>query len=61
MRIRSRRKLSMWSSLPPYLGGKRRLCPVIFREIDRVVPRRLWEGMTFLDAFLGGGSAPSRR
>jgi len=46
----------MWSALFPYLGGKRKLCPLIFREIDRVVPRRLWSGLTFLDAFLGGGS-----
>ena len=53
---RSRRKLAMWSALPPYLGGKRRLCPLIFREIDRVLPRRLWPGRTFLDGFLGGGS-----
>src|SRR2546428_4248549 len=51
-----RRRLRMWSALYPYLGGKRRLCPLIFREIDRVVPRRLWSGLTFLDAFLGGGS-----
>ncbi len=46
----------MWSALYPYLGGKRRLCPLIFREIDRVVPRRHWASLTFLDAFLGGGS-----
>src|SRR5882724_8428883 len=51
-----RRRLKMWSALYPYLGGKRRLCPIIFREIDRVVPRRLWAGLTFLDGFLGGGS-----
>src|SRR5438093_12073987 len=54
--LKSRRKLAIWSALPPYLGGKRRLCPRIFREIDRVLPRRLWAGRTFLDAFLGGGS-----
>src|SRR4030095_6826879 len=54
--MRSRKKLSMWSALYPYLGGKRRLCPLIFREIDRVLPRRLWPGLAFLDAFLGGGS-----
>jgi adenine-specific DNA methylase len=47
---------SKWSSLPPYLGGKRRLCPVIFREIDRVLSRENWPGLTFLDAFEGGGS-----
>jgi len=39
------------------LGGKRRLCPVIFREIDRIISRRRWRELTFLDAFLGGGSA----
>jgi adenine-specific DNA methylase len=50
------RKLAIWSSLPPYLGGKRRLCPTIFREIDRIVPRRTWARLTFLDGFLGGGS-----
>ena len=54
--IRSRKRLSMWSALPPYLGGKRRLCPLIFREVDRIVPRRRWRDLRFLDAFLGGGS-----
>jgi 16S rRNA G966 N2-methylase RsmD len=29
---------------------------VIFREIDRVLPREHWSGRTFLDGFLGGGS-----
>src|SRR5439155_16892352 len=53
---KSRKKLTMWSALPPYLGGKRRLCPLIFREIDRILPRRTWCDLTFLDAFLGGGS-----
>jgi len=46
----------MWGALYPYLGGKRRLCPVVFREIDRVVPRRMWSGLTLLDAFSGGGA-----
>ncbi len=46
----------MWSALPPYLGGKRRLCPLIFRELDRILPRRTWPSLTFLDGFLGGGS-----
>src|SRR5881397_3020995 len=54
--LKSRKKLTLWASLPPYLGGKRRLCPLIFREIDRLVPRRLWARLTFLDGFLGGGS-----
>jgi len=50
----------MWRpflALPRYFGGKRRLCPLIFREIDLVVPRRRWPELTFADAFLGGGSA----
>ncbi|MBU2691247.1 MAG: DNA adenine methylase [Candidatus Eisenbacteria bacterium] len=50
------KRLTLWSSLPPYLGGKRRLCPLIFREVDRILPRKLWPGLTFLDGFLGGGS-----
>ena len=54
-RTRSR-KLAIWSALPPYLGGKRRLCPLIFREADRILPRQHWPRMTFLDGFLGGGS-----
>ena len=55
MRTRSR-KLAIWRALPPYLGGKRRLCPLIFRELGRVVPRRLWPQLTLLDGFLGGGA-----
>ena len=53
---RSRKKLSLWRALPPYLGGKRRLVSTIFREIDRLVSRRQWPQLTFLDGFLGGGS-----
>ena len=56
MRRTRTRKLAIWSALPPYLGGKRRLCPLIFREVDRILPRRTWAGITFLDGFLGGGS-----
>lgn len=52
----TRRKLPFFTALFPYLGGKRRLCPVIFREIDRLLPRRHWAVRTFLDGFLGGGS-----
>ena len=48
------RRQSYWASLPPYLGGKRKLCPVIFREIDRVLPRGHWQSLHFFDAFAGG-------
>lgn len=43
-------------SLPPYLGGKRRLCPAIFRELDTVLPREHWPSLRFVDAFSGGCS-----
>jgi 16S rRNA G966 N2-methylase RsmD len=61
LRVRSRngstrRRYSFFDALIPYLGGKRRLAPLIFREIDRVVPREHWHNLAFLDAFLGGGS-----
>ena len=56
MKAARSRKLAIWGALPPYLGGKRRLCPLIFREIDRVLPRRHWREHAFLDGFLGGGS-----
>jgi len=50
----------MWRpfrALPRYFGGKRKLCPVIFREIDQIFPRATWGKLTFVDAFLGGGAA----
>ena len=55
-RGRSHRRIAFFGALFPYLGGKRRLCPLIFREVDRLLPRRHWAGKTFLDGFLGGGS-----
>jgi adenine-specific DNA-methyltransferase len=48
--------LGAFRALPPYLGGKRRLSPIIFREIDRVLPREHWHDLTLLDGFLGGGA-----
>ncbi len=42
MNRRRSRRLSLWRALPPYLGGKRRLCPLIFRKVDRILPRRDW-------------------
>lgn len=50
------RRLGMWGALPPFNGGKRRLCGLIFGAIDRVVPRAAWPSLTFVDGFLGGGS-----
>lgn len=56
VKAKGRRRLSMWGALPPYLGGKRRLCPLIFRELDRILARRFWPDLTLLDGFMGGGS-----
>lgn len=49
----------MWSgfqALPAYFGGKRKLCPRIFKEIARVYPPATWSRLRFVDPFLGGGS-----
>jgi adenine-specific DNA methylase len=43
-------------ALPAYLGGKRRLCPLLFGLLNEAIERERWRGMTFLDPFLGGGS-----
>lgn len=49
-------RLKMFDALLPYFGGKRRLCPVIFSHIASVVPREKWQGMVFVDVFLGSGA-----
>ncbi len=43
-------------ALPAYVGGKRRLCPLIFGLLSSVLPERDWPGLRFVDPFLGGGS-----
>jgi len=45
-----------FEALPAYFGGKRRLCPRIFREIARVHPRETWPSLRLVDPFFGGGS-----
>lgn len=45
-----------FDALVPYFGGKRRLCPRLFREIARVYPRETWQRLRLVDPFLGGGS-----
>jgi len=46
--------LKMFNALLPYFGGKRKLCPVIFRHIAKYLPREKWQGAVFVDAFLIG-------
>ncbi len=43
-------------ALPPYLGGKRRLAPLIFALIAEAVPRTAWASCRLLDPFSGGGA-----
>jgi len=47
---------SPFAALPSYFGGKRKLCPRIFREIARYIPQRKWPECTLLDPFAGGCS-----
>ena len=43
-------------ALPPYLGGKRRIAPLLFAELDRHMPRASWGGLHLLDPMCGGGA-----
>jgi hypothetical protein len=47
---------SFLAALPAYLGGKRRLCPVLFALLGEAIEHERWRRMTFVDPFLGGGS-----
>ena len=46
----------VFNGLPPYLGGKRRLVPIIFASLATVVPPAVWPSLKFLDPMSGGGS-----
>ncbi|MCK5590666.1 MAG: DNA adenine methylase [Candidatus Pacebacteria bacterium] len=48
--------LKMFDALLPYFGGKRKLCPIIFKYISKHFPREKWQGAVFVDAFLGSGA-----
>ena len=48
--------LEMFNALLPYFGGKRKLCPIIFKQIAKHIPRNNWHRLTFVDAFLGSGA-----
>jgi len=47
---------NLYSALPAYLGGKRRLVPLIFALLARHLPGDRWPGSTFLDPMSGGGA-----
>jgi hypothetical protein len=43
-------------ALPAYLGGKRRLAPLILARLANILPRSAWSHTSFLDPFSGGGA-----
>ena len=53
---RSHRDPRFFRALPPYLGGKRRLSPLIFSLLCEQLPRSAWSSSSFLDPFCGGGA-----
>lgn len=54
--MRQLSRLSFFNALPPYLGGKRRLIPWLFKHLAKVIPASEWSSLTFMDGFLGGGA-----
>jgi hypothetical protein len=50
------KRFGPFDALPAYLGGKRKLAPLIFALLATRVSRSSWPQFTFVDAFLGGGS-----
>ena len=47
---------TFFNALPPYLGGKRRLAPLIFAALERELPRTRWSSSVLVDPFCGGGA-----
>ncbi len=47
---------AFFDALPPYLGGKRRLCPLIFSVLRDTIPWHERHELTLLDPFCGGGA-----
>ena len=43
-------------ALPPYLGGKRRLVPLILADLGAELPAAEWPGTSFCDPMCGGGA-----
>lgn len=47
---------TFFRALPPYLGGKRRLAPLITALLAEVIPPGDWRGTRLLDPMCGGGA-----
>lgn len=48
--------LPFFDALPAWLGGKRRLAPLIFALLSEELPREQWCDRVLLDPFSGGGA-----
>ena len=48
--------MPFFDALPAWLGGKRRLAPLIFALCDEELPRARWGDTVLLDPFSGGGA-----
>ena len=46
----------LFDALPPYLGGKRRLAPLIMADLAAELPAAEWPGTSFCDPMCGGGA-----
>lgn len=46
----------LFDALPPYLGGKRRLVPLILADLAAELPAAEWPGASFCDPMCGGGA-----
>ena len=53
---RSMRTSRLFDALPPYLGGKRRLVPLILADLAAELPPAEWPGVSFCDPMCGGGA-----
>ena len=53
---RPMRTSRLFDALPPYLGGKRRLVPLILADLAAELPPAEWPGASFCDPMCGGGA-----
>ena len=53
---RPMRTSRLFDTLPPYLGGKRRLAPLILADLAAELPPAEWPGAFFCDPMCGGGA-----
>lgn len=48
--------MELYSALPGYPGGKRRLLPLLYGLVQSEHPAASWQHLRFADPFLGGGA-----